>query len=461
MADIHKNFAYSTVLTAPVTATAGTALTVQVGDGALFPTVPFNATVWPTSTQPTSTNAEIVRVTNITGDILTITRTQESSTNRSIVVGDQVAATVTNKTLTDAETLYVNLLGANTAGNTTASGSTIGLSGINLTLSGTNGSVYNISAPATSSLSATGGLVLSTNGSTISIGMPLGGFYEPYPLLNGNTVTFKQEIGSWRFMYLPVNLPIGSGRVNMLYSMTGSANMLAGSNGANWASNTTGGASWSFRLDRTVALYTRGPGASSTRLESIWSNTITNGISQSIGISVTNASQLTVARSVSLQYIQVVETNGLYTTAGVGATHNASYASSVTATTAHTSAISSIYNMLTGAMLVPIGFNTTISAGNYWMAIAYNTTATTAGSSVGLGSLYDQVNVQAMQGPASQSYRQFGATISNTSSQYLPGHGAVYSASSGVPPPTVPFTDLRSQSNNAWPYVNIIQSVAS
>jgi hypothetical protein len=102
--DAHKNFAYSQVATAPITALAGTSLVVATGDGAKFPAVPFNATVWQLNTLPTVTTAEIVRVTGIAGDTLTIVRAQESSNARTIVVGDQIAATITAKTLTDIET---------------------------------------------------------------------------------------------------------------------------------------------------------------------------------------------------------------------------------------------------------------------------------------------------------------------------------------------------------------------
>lgn len=102
MADSHKNFSYSTILTAPSPSpTTDTSLVVQSGDGAKFPSVPFNATVWPANQQPISTNAEIVRVTAISTDTFTITRAQESSTARAIQVGDQIAATITAKTLTD------------------------------------------------------------------------------------------------------------------------------------------------------------------------------------------------------------------------------------------------------------------------------------------------------------------------------------------------------------------------
>ena len=103
MPDVHKNFAYGTVATAPSPATSGTSLVVTAGQGALFPTPPFNATVWPTAVQPLSTNAEIIRVTGIATDTLTIVRAQEGSSARTVVIGDQIAATITNKSLTDIE----------------------------------------------------------------------------------------------------------------------------------------------------------------------------------------------------------------------------------------------------------------------------------------------------------------------------------------------------------------------
>jgi hypothetical protein len=109
MADAHKNFAYSTVATAPSPGTSGTSLDVASGHGTRFPAVPFNATVWPAGERPTPGNAEIVRVTTISTDTFTITRTQESTSARDVVIGDQIAATVTAKTLTDAETNWTKV----------------------------------------------------------------------------------------------------------------------------------------------------------------------------------------------------------------------------------------------------------------------------------------------------------------------------------------------------------------
>jgi len=103
--DAHKNFAISTVTTAPSPASSGTSLSVYSGDGAAFPAAPFNAVVWPAGAQPRASNAEIVRVTVKSTDTFTITRSQEGTSARSIVVGDQIAATITAKTLTDTEVI--------------------------------------------------------------------------------------------------------------------------------------------------------------------------------------------------------------------------------------------------------------------------------------------------------------------------------------------------------------------
>jgi len=103
--DAHANFAYTTVATAPVPPVAGLSLTVAAGTGALFPTAPFNCTVWATNVGPISTNAEIIRVTLVVGDVLTIVRAQESTAARAVLVGDQIANTITAKVMTDIEVL--------------------------------------------------------------------------------------------------------------------------------------------------------------------------------------------------------------------------------------------------------------------------------------------------------------------------------------------------------------------
>ncbi len=101
--DAVLNLAYALVATAPSPATSGTSLIVTAGTGTRFPAVPFQATLWPVSTMPTPANAEIVTVTLIATDTLTIVRAQESTSARTVIVGDQCAATVTKKMLDDLD----------------------------------------------------------------------------------------------------------------------------------------------------------------------------------------------------------------------------------------------------------------------------------------------------------------------------------------------------------------------
>lgn len=99
--DSHKNFGYSTVAaTAP--AISGTTM-VLASNFSPAPTPPFNIVVWPAAVNPTSSNAEVCRVTANSSGTLTIVRAQEGSSGRNIIVGDQVSAAITAKTITDIE----------------------------------------------------------------------------------------------------------------------------------------------------------------------------------------------------------------------------------------------------------------------------------------------------------------------------------------------------------------------
>lgn len=103
--DAVENFAKSTVATAPSPATTGTSLTLSSGDGSLFPDPStdgqFNVVIKPAGEEPTTSNAEIVRVTARSGDVLTITRQQEGTSARTVVTGDEVYLAFTKKVYDD------------------------------------------------------------------------------------------------------------------------------------------------------------------------------------------------------------------------------------------------------------------------------------------------------------------------------------------------------------------------
>lgn len=99
--DAHSNLAYTLLTNSP--GTAGTSFKLTAGTGAYFPAAPFNCTVWPANVIPTQGNAEIVRVTVVTGDTLTVTRAQEGSTAVNVGVGYQFMLSITALDITAIE----------------------------------------------------------------------------------------------------------------------------------------------------------------------------------------------------------------------------------------------------------------------------------------------------------------------------------------------------------------------
>jgi hypothetical protein len=83
-----KNFATSNILAPPSPSTSGTTLTVLTGEGIRF-TV-GRACIAPALATPTPVNAEVVDITGVAGDTLSITRASESSTARTVVAGDVI-----------------------------------------------------------------------------------------------------------------------------------------------------------------------------------------------------------------------------------------------------------------------------------------------------------------------------------------------------------------------------------
>ena len=106
--DQHVNFAYTTVQAGSgvIGSGSGTSLVAALSTDLPDPALgQYNITVWPPAQQPSTANAEIMRVTAKSGSTFTVTRAQEGSTALSgINAGYQVALTMTSKLLKDIET---------------------------------------------------------------------------------------------------------------------------------------------------------------------------------------------------------------------------------------------------------------------------------------------------------------------------------------------------------------------
>lgn len=84
-----KNFATSTVVIPPIPATSGLTLTVLPGTGSRF-VAGKAASIVQTGGLPTPATGEVVWISSISGDTLTIIRAQESSSARTVRIGDTI-----------------------------------------------------------------------------------------------------------------------------------------------------------------------------------------------------------------------------------------------------------------------------------------------------------------------------------------------------------------------------------
>ena len=341
-------------------------------------------------------------------------------------------------------------------GNTTQNSSTtldirtVSFDGLGAqTVGYSNGSIQ-LSVPNTSSLSGTGGISISTNGQTISISGPKLTNFEPVPLLNGITTSFAPGIGTWQFepFYLPA--VVSGGRVNRLFSFAATASILRGST-ANFSNATTGSRSVSFTYGNSLAVYSLGAGTNSTRLESLWSNTFSVGIAHSVSVASAAGSTLTISNGATLSYVASIDSAGNYTTSSTSQSSTFNGTSSLNSS-AVTGAVSNLLAILSGQLVIPVGLNTTLNPGNYWLGQAFSTASTTTGTSADVWSFVGQT---AFQGNTAQSNRNWGATATTSGSQEYPGHG-FYASVSASPPSPVAFSDIRTISNRL--YFNIVNS---
>jgi hypothetical protein len=352
---------------------------------------------------------------------------------------------------------------------TNASG-TIASGGISVSVAAGGGAVSFSAGTSSAALASivfsnSNGVSFGLNGSTMTAsaaGGAGGGAtlvqFEPFPLLQANTTTWLPGIGSWYIQpfVLPQNL--AAGRINYLIAKSNSsAGILRLSNGVSFASNTTGTRSMHYVAADTWALYTRGTGANDSILSSIWSNTRAYSITQSVSVILTNASNVRVSASHTVSYIGSIGTDGAYTLTTATASSSASSASVSMATSGLSAHMSSLFNLLSGSMIVNVGITKSLTPGNYWLAGGWSTSQTTGGTSnLDIDPFVHEVGLLGASSNA-QSYRGWPQTVSNSSSQWMPGQG-VFSAQSNAAPGTIAFGAIRTFTGNVFQYFNIVQS---
>jgi hypothetical protein len=344
-----------------------------------------------------------------------------------------------------------------------SNGISFGINASTLTASHNGISNINVSAGTTSNnlsaltFSNSNGISFGLSGSTVTASVGLysaNDFYEPNPLLNAVTTSYAPVLGSFYIQPFLAPLGISGGRINVIKSFASSHSVMQMTSSSVFASNTTGSRGASYSYTNSAVMYSRGTGTNNTRLESFWSNTYTFALAQTISVATGGATTISVSNAATLSYLSI-NTAGAYTATSLTASGSTSTASSNMATSVNISS-NSVWAAMTGLMIMPIGFNTSISAGNYWFAQAFSSSSSSAGTSGSIQSFISQVGISA----PSQSIRLFGQTTTTSNSFYIPGGGA-FSATSASPPSNIAFTDIRSFSTNVIQYFNFVGSNAT
>jgi hypothetical protein len=250
---------------------------------------------------------------------------------------------------------------------------------------------------------------------------------------------------------------ISGGRINLLHVNTSTAGLFIDITGASYASASTGNLAQSFTYSKAVALFSQGSGTNSTRLESFWSNSFSFGWSKSIGVALSNATNINVTIAHSISYISEIGANGAYTLNQYASAVSSTIANSSTASNQYTNAASSIRNMLSNSIIEPVGFNTTIQPGAYWLGFAWSTTRATASTGGLLGSAPD-FSVSNECGISrlvlESAYRNWGSTVTTARSHLMP-YGVYTGGANMAPPQYIALSSDLSSLASAWvPYFN-------
>jgi len=299
------------------------------------------------------------------------------------------------------------------------------------------------------------GYSFGLNGSTVTADGPFVCCLEPRPMTN--TAIFGPVAGSWYLADFVAPGAVMGGRLNFLMQNTSTAQLFRDFTAASVVSSSTGGQQQGYTYSLAAALWSQGTGTNSTRLESMWSNSFSFGWTKFVSVSVTNVSQMDITVQHSLSYISEIGSNGAYTLNQYANSTKSAVANSSTASNFWDTGFSSGRNMVSNSVIYPIGFNTTITAGNYWLGFAWSSTRSNASTGTRVASALDfaQSSIVGISRLVLESaYRNWGSTVTTARSHIMP-YGVYTGAANMAPPQYIALSSDLSSIASAWvPYFN-------
>lgn len=299
------------------------------------------------------------------------------------------------------------------------------------------------------------GLTSSSNAAGVSAGLDFVDFFEPFVPANTNSGLTAPGIGTWYFdpFFVPFNL--NSGQLRML-----NADVAGFLHGAVFSAASTGSVSRYQTLMQRIAIYRLGAGASTTRLESIWSADCSFMATWDLRLATANTSSGTISNFLTLSFPAQWDVSG-------GVTYSSTAQSGTTSVSTNTMASTRANNIITGAIAYLSGskelffpFATSLAAGDYWFARMYSSTSSSSGTSGGVGTagtLFQTQSYLHMLEFVGQGFKQLGRSVSDSSSDFQKFHGSLATTTS-APTSIVGTSDLRNLAANHRVYWNHARS---
>lgn len=265
------------------------------------------------------------------------------------------------------------------------------------------------------------GLSSTTAAGGISVGFDSGAYFEPFALHNTNSTLSAPGIGTW-YLDGPYKIPLGFGKGQIRMLVTNAAGFVGG---GTYSAASTGSVTRYQTFYNQLALYKQGSGASTSRLESVWTGDMSVLATWEMRLTTANTSSGTVSNYLTLSFPSRWDTDGAVTYGSTSASGTSNLSTSTMASTRYDSLITGAVAYLSGSRMDMVGMNTTIPPGEYWLAHMMTSSTSTTGTSGGIanGTLFSTHNRLGLLENAVGAFKRLGLSISNSSTNVQPFHG--------------------------------------
>jgi len=275
--------------------------------------------------------------------------------------------------------------------------------------------------------------------------------FEPFPQPNTNSTLSAPGIGTWYLDPFRIEGKLSNGIIYMPVGGGLSTNNFQ--NGAVWSATLSGSNTRYFTFHNALAIYKRGSGASSTRLESVWSNRASWLATWERRHSGSTTSNATISNYLTVSVPLNVDSTGGITWSSNSGSGTISYGAATGSSTLGTAQITGPMRFVTGSRMEMIPFATTLGAGDYVLAHMFSSSTSVTGTNYTAGTVITTQSRLGLLENAMGAYKLIGNSTTNSTTCPQLFHGflatTTISASSAIATANVRSTTGRAYWNFA------------